>query len=322
MDGMNLLFKIGPVAFLEYNLLHPNPAWGLDAHVSDARDLVTGTHAFDILKPDDGSHGVHQLKFFDRGAQHLHGATVERFEKTFSASGRPDSWWDRVSGSVMERRSSNETPIIAHWLPFRMNRTFEMDLDNSADFFFTAGLSGCTVVISGDPQRPHAAHINRMENPDLPALMDRFRPRRVSTDPLGVQNLDGGYEDLRPAPTKSETTSRQVLMQEIKAAAAAKAAGTRLRGNNFQPRTVGNTVIGGPENAGNYIFGVVDFDLHYKGPTPLDATANVVGYRNSATGNWRFVYQVFGSTGHRYFMRERLRCVVCKVQTNGCACQP
>jgi len=209
MDGINALFKARTVAFLTNNLLHPNPAWGLETHIADPRDLQTGLQTFDILKPDEGSHGVHELKFFDRGAQHLHSATMERFDKKYSASGRTDSLWDKVKGTVSEARSTNEPPIMAFWLPFKMNRTFEMDLDNRADFFFAAGLSGCTVVVSGNPQQPHAAHINRMENTDLPALMDRFRPKRISTDPLGVANLDGGYEDLCPTPPETVRLSEE-----------------------------------------------------------------------------------------------------------------
>jgi hypothetical protein len=322
MDGLNVLFSGNPIPFLKYNLLHPNPAWGLETHVADPRDLETGLQSFDILKPDEGSHGIHQLKFYDRGAQHLHGAKVENFQKTFQPGGRPDSFFDKVKGTVEASRKSDEGPIMAFWLPFKMNRTYEMDLDASANFFFTAGLSGCTVVVSGDPQHPHAAHINRMENTELQSLMDRFRPKRNSMDPLGVQNMDGGYEDLRPAPTKAETTTRQTLMQEIKAAAAARAAGTSLRGNNYQPRRTGAVQVGGPKATGTHIFGVVDFALHYEGPTALDATANVVGIRNTATGNWHFVYQVFGSTGHNYYQREPLRCVVCKLKVDNCTCAP
>ncbi len=323
MDGNNLLFQTQPVEFLKYNLLHPNPAWGLETHVSDPRDLQTGIHTFDILSPSRGyrgSKGTHQLKFYDRGAQHLHSATVGPLGKTFSASGRPDRTWDRMRGTVSESRISNERPIRAHWLPFKMNRTFDIDLDHQADFFFTAGLSGCTVVVSGDPQNPHVAHINRMEGPELTRLMDKYRPKRVSTDPLGVHNFDGGYEDLRPVPTKAETTNRQLLMQEIKAAAAARAAGTSLRGTNYDARDVGGIQVGGPRQAGNHVFGVVDFARHYAGPSPLDATANVVGYRNTTTGNWRFVYQIFGSTGERYYMRDRLKCVVCKSEVDQCTC--
>lgn len=318
MDRNNLIFRTQPVAFLQYNLLHPNPSWGLETHIVDPRDLQTGIQTFDILNPasgDRGSRGLHQLKFYDRGAQHLHHGTVlgsKNAEKTFTASGRIDSLWDTFRDTVTEARTSNEPPIRAYWLPFKMNRTFEMDLNNQADFFFTAGLSGCTVVVSGSPQTPHVAHINRMEGSELTSLIDKYRPRRISTDPLGVHNFDGGYEDLRPTPTKAETTTRQILMQEIKGAAAAKAAGATVRGTNYTPRDLGGGTgvqVGGPQLAGNHIFGVVDFAQHYAGTSALEATANVVGYRNTATGNWHFVYQVFGSTGHNYYMRQRLKCV-------------
>jgi len=270
---------------------------------------------FDILEPDEHSKRIHRLKFYDRGAHHLHHSSVQNFQKTYSASGRPGSWWDWGWNTITESRGPNEPPIRANWLPFKMNRTYEMDLDNNAPYFFTAGLSGCTVVVAGDPQQPHAAHINRMENPDLPALMDRFRPQRPS-------DAATGYQDLRPDPTKAETTSRQVLMQEIKAAAAARAAGTGLRGANYARPPLGPGPVGGPRVGGNYIFGVVDFALHYQGPTPTDATANVVGYRNTATGNWHFVYQVFSSTGHEYYMREPLKCMICKAKVDYCTCPP
>lgn len=253
----------------------------------------------------------------------MHGSFVNwegGFGKTFTASGRTDSILDALKGTVTDRRASNEPPIRAYWLPFKMNRTYEMDLGTSADFFFTAGLSGCTVVVGGDPQAPHAAHINRMDGPELQKIMDQYRPVRNTMDPFGIHDFEPDYKDLRPAATKGETTTRQILMQEIKAAAAARAAGTSLRGTNFTPRTAGGVTVGGPRGAGNHIFGVLDFEKHYKGVSDTEATASVTGYRDRASGNWHFVYQMFGSTGHKYYMRDRLRCLICKLTVDSCTC--
>lgn len=63
MDRNNLIFVTQPVAFLSYNMLHPNPAWGLETHHTDTRDLQTGIQTFDIISPDEESHGKHQLRF-------------------------------------------------------------------------------------------------------------------------------------------------------------------------------------------------------------------------------------------------------------------
>jgi hypothetical protein len=327
MDRNNLIFLTQPVAFLTYNMLHPNPAWGLETHVADSRDLETGIQTFDILSPDKESHGKHQLKFYDRGAQHLHSAFVDweqGYTKSFNPSGRIDSVIDSLKGLITDRRASNEAPIRAYWLPFKMNRTYEMDLGTNADFFFTAGLSGCTVVVGGDPQAPHAAHINRMDGPELEAVFKRLAPTTFEEEMERQRARSQGesFKSRMPKATKAESTTRQILMQEIKAAASARAAGTGLRGTNFTPRTTGGVALGGPQAAGNHIFGVLDFERHYKGTSNLEATASVTGVRDRGTGNWHFVYQIFGSTGTHYYMRDRLRCLVCKREAMYCTCPP
>jgi hypothetical protein len=300
---------------------------------------------------------MHQLKFYDRGAQHLHSASVERvpnptgksaweFTKSFTASGRPDSLIDKFLDQVTDARVTNESPIHAYWLPFKMNRTYEMDLGSQADYFFTAGLSGCTVAVGGNPRAPHVAHINRMDGPELQGMFEKLVPMSDAEllERQRARATGEHFQRTTPKATKAETTTRQVLLQELKALAATplnQALGTfgrnlrpsevtKLRGNNYAPRDTGGVspytgdavTVGGPRQGGNYIFGVLDFEEHYKGLSALEATANVVGYRNTGTGNWHFVYQVFGSTGHKYYMRDPLRCLICREKAENCTCPP
>ncbi len=330
MDGFNALFKGDPLGFMEDHILHPNPSWSILGGDQDMRDLVTGIQSFDILKPH-GTASLYRLKFWERGAIFQHKTVVPpgTFRREMVAAHQPtlgerfkSYWTDPTYHDNPNPPRSNEGPINAYWLPFKMNRTYEMDLGDRADFFFTAGLSGCTVVVAGDPKRPHVAHINRMDGADLNGLMTKYNP--------------GG-----PAPTKAETTQRQIMLQELKAVAAAREAGLgapgkipTLRGNNFgkndlNPWSVspkGAIEVGGAvkTGTGDLYFGVCDFELNYKGPSEFDCLAQVSGFRSRTTGNWRFVYQKLSSGANRqaayYFVRGKLACVICKADPATCAC--
>jgi hypothetical protein len=292
-----------------------------------------GVHPFDIIALPYAN--AFALKFWDRGgnAHHLevqaYGTGSSRIEENPTEQNvtttRIGKFWRQAGTDLSQLNRSNEKWMNAYWLPWAMNRTYEMDLNADADLFFTAGLSGCTFVVSGDPLTPHVAHINRMDGADLTGKMDQLRPQRVSVDPLGIRNFDGGYEDLRPTPTKAETTTRQVLMQEIKASAAARAAGTGIRGTNYGRRNAGGINIGGPQMNGNHIFGVVDWALHYSGPRTDDALASVVGLRDPVTHHWKFYFQKLSGVHHESIRgmvskRGPLTCVVCKLPTELCQC--
>jgi hypothetical protein len=341
LNQNNQAFTSDPVAFLKKTPLHPNPAWGAtEIGVADGRDLVTGIQSFDILDPDtERGTGIHQLKFWDRGAQMLH---LSSAHETVTDPGNPNdpqnfprkvvintyfrankenptttlSGLQSLLGLGPKVRKTDEAPIQAHWLPFRMNRTFEMDLVGGPRFFFTAGLSGCTVVVAGDPTRPHVAHINRMDGPELRQMMDRFVPK-VAAPTI----------EARPDANKSETTLRQMMHQELKAAVAARDAGVspKLTGRNFGTRDLDDwavkpVVVGGAVQGGPWIYGVCDFERHYSTSNPMDVLASVTGYRK-ADGNWRFIIQkVSTHRGALATLREEVTCLVCKNGVDYCTC--
>jgi hypothetical protein len=329
MDGLNIEFRGNPVEFMQTHILHPNPSWSIEGGILDQRDLQTGIHSFDILRPH-GTAALYRLKFWERGALFLHQTKVPEgtFQRVTVAAHQP-TLMEKVKGYFTDPRyhddpnprRSNEGPIKAYWLPFQMNRTFEMDLGAAANYFFTAGLSGCTVVVSGNPQAPHVAHINRMNGAELNAMIQKYNPSYA-------------------APTKAETTQRQVMLQELQAVVAARNAGLgapgklpSLRGKNYGVRELnpwavnpkGAVDVGGPsKGTGNLYFGVCDFEEHYKGPSEFDCLAQVTGHRNANTGNWRFFYQKLSSGANRaeafYVVRGQLQCLICKTTPDKCVC--
>jgi hypothetical protein len=328
MNGLNGLFKGNPIAFMQEHILHPNPGWSNSGGILDQRDLITGIQSFDILPPTETAN-LYNLKFWDRGASFLHEQSVlpGTFTRTMTPAFQPTFWSHAkafiVGGdSPQDSRRSDESPIRAYWVPFRMNRTYELQLGTEANFMFTAGLSGCSVVVSGDPQRPTVAHINRMNGPELEHMIQKYNPQYAT-------------------PTKAETTQRQIMLQELKSVVAARNAGLgavgkipRLRGVNYGKNELNPWAlnprhaidVGGPrrQGTGNLIFGVCDFEHHYNGPSEFDCLAQVTGVRNMNTGNWRFYYQRLSSgkskLGPYIYERGTLQCIVCKTSPDRCVC--
>jgi hypothetical protein len=326
MDGLNRAFTTNTIRFLQTYAMDISPSRILN---NDPLYFVSGPQFFDILPFEYPS--ACAVKFYppaQRGEHTFDTITAETGGKLSGLNGLMGSV-PQVIGHIWKPApkvmKENEAPFKAYWLTYEANATHEMDLGQAHDYFFTAGLSGCSVVVSGNPQAPHVAHVNRADNAELVRKFDKFMPNRAQ---YGV-----------PEPTKSETTTRELMLQELQAAVKARQAGVnpKLTGTNFpkregDPWAVGRVIeFGGPQQGGPWIFGVCDYALHYAGTTPLQALACVVGKRNTTTLNWHFYMQRLDARNGdmrvnrgapQIFRRGPLQCMVCKHEPTACTCTP
>jgi hypothetical protein len=322
MDGLNHKFTTGTIRFLETFAVDINPSRIIN---NDPAYFVSGVQFFDIHPLEYPNACI--VKFYPPAQHSEHTSEPITSGQRFNMLTGTITPSPQVSAFIQKPAPKTtkplETPFKAYWLTYEANATHEMDLGAACNFFFTAGLSGCTVVVSGNPQTPHVAHINRADGVELGRKFDKFMPNRVQFN--------------RPEPTKAETTTRAMMLQELQAAVKARAAGVnpKLTGNNFpkrdgDPWAVGKVIeLGGPSRGGPHIFGVCDYALHYKGANPLQALACVVGMRNTATGNWHFYMQrLDAKPGHmsvnrgapQISRRGPLQCMVCKNEPAACTC--
>ena len=166
-----------------------------------------------------------------------------------------------------EKLKPREVPLFAYWLPYQANRTHELMLGDKANFFFTAGLSGCTVIVTEDPRNPRVAHINRtVTAASVPAHRGRTGYEVGELEKRRAQVTGESFQSRMPTPTKEELTTRQMMLQELKSKVAAKEQG----------RT-------------NDVLGICTWGVHY---TTL---ASVFGVRNVGTGVWNFYRQRYQS---------------------------
>jgi hypothetical protein len=266
MDGLNQEYRTSPTHFLRNTALAMNPSIG--AVNGDPRELVTGLQHFDI-RPLPYP-GAAELKFFiDAGqAQHF-GDRQVGMGGDFNAMTAQRAPQLQAVGVIWRpapnvRPVAREKPILAYWLPYEADKTYEVTLGPLANYFFTAGLSGCCVKVTGDPVAPRVAHINRTETGN--AVFDRVvgQPMVESDDPLDKQRAKARGTPFASRTNKDVQTDRQLLFQELKTAVDAKASGR---------------AIGGDLN------GYCKWGEHY---TTL---CGVVGIRNQGTGVWSFYYQ-------------------------------
>ena len=233
-------------------MLLPNPS--VTSAQGDTRELQTRVHSFDIRLRAHETH-VYDLKFWDMGATHPHVGT-----QVLGRGGRDAGQGGVFTRSIgviwkpaaMTTREEREPPIQAYWLPYEANHTYETFLGDQADYFFTAGLSGCSVVASGDPKRPRVAHINRVDEDMGTSLRDH------------IASFAGPSIDMMPPPTKAETTSREIMLQELKSTVDARREGRR-----------------------GDILGICKWGEHY------NVMAAVFGIRDTANGVWSFYYQKY-----------------------------
>jgi len=210
MDGMNHAFKVNPAYFMAHTALTMNPSCAGSS--ADPRELRTGIQHFDIVpSPIDG---LADLKFYINAgmAQHV-GDRIVGQSGSLDAGGIgaivPKAIGVIWRAAEDERPPEREAPIKAYWLPYQADKTYETTLTGGANYFFTAGLSGCSVIISGDPTAPRVAHVNRTEEGG-----DLYN--RMVKPAIGP--------DHAPHTSKENQTNRQFMFQELKTKVAARAA--------------------------------------------------------------------------------------------------
>ncbi len=166
------------------------------------------------------------------------------------------------------RPPAREVPIRAYWLPYEADKTHEMMLGADANYFFTAGLSGCSVIVSGDPTAPRVAHINRTE--ESGDVFNRVvKAPRAAEDVIAQQRARATGGRFYSRVDKEAQTSRQLMFQELKTKVAARAAGRDTAGD---------------------LLGYCKWGEQYH------SLACVMGVRNVASGAWTFHYQRYVNT--------------------------
>jgi hypothetical protein len=268
MDGLNQSYRTSPTHFLSNNVLAMNPSIG--AVNADPRELVTGLQHFDI-RPLPYPNAA-ELKFYiDAGqAQHV-GDRQVGMGGGANAMGTGAVPVPRAVGVIWRpapnvRPAEREKPILAYWLPYEADKTYETILGAQANYFFTAGLSGCCVMVTGDPVAPRVAHINRTEAGSATFQAVVAQPLIATDDPLERQRAQALGTPFASRTDKEVQTNRQLLFQELETKVAARAAGRS---------TVG--------------------DLHgyCKWGEQYSSLCGVIGVRNQGSGVWSFYYQKF-----------------------------
>ncbi len=272
MNNLNQAYRNNPTAFLSDNVLTMNPS--VAGALRDPRELQIGLQHFDI-RPLPYEGGT-ELKFFMDAGQGQHvgdrqvgrggrmgdGEDVQAFAARAPILQAIGVVW-RAAANV--RPQPRETPLFGYWLPYEADRTFETVLGNQANFFFTAGLSGCCVVVSGDPLAPRVAHINRTETGNATFQSVVARPRAVE-EALARQRAQAQGTSFASRTGKEAQTSRQVMFQELQSKVAARATG---------------------RNTANDLLGQCKWGEQYRD------LAGVVGVRDTLTGVWAFYYQCY-----------------------------
>ncbi|MGE8409621.1 MAG: hypothetical protein ACN6QH_21565 [Pseudomonas sp.] len=265
MDGLNQSYTLGPEVFMGRNVLMMNP--GIRGAMLDPRELIAGVQHFDI-KPL-GYPGGTELKFYIDAGQVQHVS-----ERVTTQGGRLNA--EGVMGDIVTQLLGTfwkpapavvppprEAPIAAYWLPYEADRTREITLGNAANFFFTAGLTGCSVMVSGDPSAPRVAHINRTEEGS--ALFQRVVAQPLAAEEALVEQQARAHGVAFEKRTGKEAqTNRQLLFQELQTKVDARQSG---------------------RNTNHDILGYCKWGEHYR------ELCGVIGFRNQASGNWEFYYQ-------------------------------
>jgi hypothetical protein len=268
MNGLNLAYRSSPTNFLKEHVLTFNPSHA--DQTRDPRELVTGLQHFDIRPlPYEGAA---ELKFFMDAGQAQHEG-----DRQVGTGGRLGT--GGVIGAAMKQSigviwrpaadvlpEPRENPIKAYWLPYEADYTYETVLGAQANYFFTAGLSGCSVMVSGDPTAPRVTHINRTEagSATFQAAVEQhidkddeaFAQRRAMVRGLQFTSRTG----------KEAKTNRQILFQELRTAIAARQTG---------------------RNTAQDILGYCKWGEHYRD------LCGVIGVRNQGSGVWKFYYQCY-----------------------------
>jgi hypothetical protein len=276
MNNLNRDYKASPTHFLSNHVLTMNPS--IQGALRDPRELVTGIEHFDI-RPLPYPGGT-ELKFYmDAGqAQHIgdrqvgmggrlgEGGSLEALAARVPMLQAIGVIW-RPAANV--RPEPREAPIKAYWLPYEADKTYETILGADANYFFTAGLSGCCVMVSGDPTAPRVAHINRTEAGSATFQKEVAGPRAIE-EALARRRAMAQGEGFTSRTGKEAQTNRQIMFQELKSKVAAREARRDTR---------------------NDLLGYCKWGEQYRD------LCGVVGIRNQATGVWAFHYQCYRNVG-------------------------
>jgi hypothetical protein len=114
---------------------------------------------------------------------------IKQFDLTI-ASGircRLESYTTNSFGQAKTHGGRSHT-ISAYWLPFKENKRRTIRLDNQANYFFTATLTGCSLVI-GSGANPFVSHINYQTGAEGATVIDQGRINQSILDRYGT---DGG----------------------------------------------------------------------------------------------------------------------------------
>lgn len=159
MDGLNARFISNTAGFLEYNILSVlGPA---DTRYQSRNTKLT-VHDMDLRKspfrPIGTVPNAIDVAFYDAPVQQP-----------------PPSFFGQLSNAISEAISnppikpSGDARLRAYWLPWAPDVIAELDLtDQTVDFFFTAGFSGCSFTVSGNSREPHVCHSNMVDSFNIP----------------------------------------------------------------------------------------------------------------------------------------------------------
>ncbi len=191
-------YRDGGVGFLRQNAVGSTAFASVRASVEVPEQEVSGGFGIRRRALNEQAHPFHWLDPSNE-ARHL---------KVLSAE----------SGihSVIAAGAHEASPLVAYYLPWDTNVSYGMNLDDDADFFFTAPMNGCAFLVAGSAKKPSVCHANYYLDPEQNAQLSdvqRHARRRRFYQLLATTVMGEGttvlHPDfyLSPGGVKSVTTS-------------------------------------------------------------------------------------------------------------------
>lgn len=95
-------------------------------------------------------------------------------------------------GQFFMARSSDpkvsEIPLDSYYLPWKNGQAYALRLDNKKDFFCTAKVNGCCIIVSGDRESPLVMHLN------YDPKGTRLTPSKQDVDGMSHEQLLEAYK--------------------------------------------------------------------------------------------------------------------------------
>ena len=113
--------------------------------------------------------------------------------------------------------ATDAAPLEGYYLPWDTNRSYHMQLDANADFFFTAPMNGCAVFVTGTDKRPWVYHTNYWLDPEAhPDASTRHERRaafyeRFEALVVGANRTTALTPDIYQRPNGVSTTNTSVF---------------------------------------------------------------------------------------------------------------